>query len=147
MPVFSLSLTSTLTLTLNARPDGRPAGAPLSEGISPVQGADRQGPTAVFNSAAKMDHLKTGGTLLNMKFTPQLLEGETDNSLDDNGNGLVDEPGLCFHFEGDSIHVLLTIQLSGAGDVADGGAYFYDIPDGLLRLNLEGIIAHDRSGK
>ena len=62
---------------IGAMPDGRLAGVPLSEGISPVQGADRNGPTAVFNSAAKMDHLSTGGTLLNMKFTPQLLEGET----------------------------------------------------------------------
>lgn len=62
---------------MGAMPDGRRAGVPLSEGISPVQGADRQGPTAVFRSAAKMDHLKTGGTLLNMKFSPRLLEGET----------------------------------------------------------------------
>jgi formate C-acetyltransferase len=53
--------------------DGRRAGLPLSEGISPVQGADRKGPTAVLRSAAKMDHLKTGGALLNMKFTPALL--------------------------------------------------------------------------
>ncbi len=59
-----------------ASPDGRRQGEPLSEGISPVQGADRQGPTAVLKSAAKMDHVKTGGTLLNMKFTPSLLEGE-----------------------------------------------------------------------
>ncbi len=59
-----------------ATPDGRRAGRPLSEGISPVQGADRRGPTAVFRSAAKMDHVKTGGTLLNMKFSPSLLEGE-----------------------------------------------------------------------
>ena len=34
------------------------------------------GPTAVFRSAAKMDHIKTGGTLLNMKFTPSLIEGD-----------------------------------------------------------------------
>jgi len=59
-----------------ATPDGRKAGQPLSEGISPVQGADRRGPTAVISSAAKMDHLRTGGTLLNQKFTPQVLEGE-----------------------------------------------------------------------
>jgi len=59
-----------------ATPDGRTAGMPLSEGISPVQGTDRQGPTAVVKSAAKMDHLRTGGTLLNMKFTPQLLQSE-----------------------------------------------------------------------
>jgi len=59
-----------------ATADGRRAGLPLSEGISPVQGADRKGPTAVLKSAAKMDHIKTGGTLLNMKFTPAVLEGE-----------------------------------------------------------------------
>jgi len=63
-----------------AMPDGRKAGLPLSEGISPVQGADRRGPTAVIKSAAKMDHLKTGGTLLNMKFTPSLVGDE--NGLD-----------------------------------------------------------------
>ncbi|HPK87095.1 MAG TPA: glycine radical domain-containing protein, partial [Atribacterota bacterium] len=61
---------------VGATPDGRKAGEPLSEGISPVQGADRKGPTAVIKSAAKMDQLKTGGTLLNQKFTPSLLEGE-----------------------------------------------------------------------
>ncbi len=38
-----------------------------------MQGADRHGPTAVLKSAAKMDHVRTGGTLLNQKFTPQLL--------------------------------------------------------------------------
>ena len=57
-----------------ATPDGRHARKPLSEGISPMQGADRNGPTAVLKSAAKMDHLKTGGTLLNQKFTPSFLE-------------------------------------------------------------------------
>jgi len=58
---------------VGAMPDGRKARIPLSEGISPVQGADRKGPTAVLKSAAKIDHLRTGGTLLNQKFTPQLL--------------------------------------------------------------------------
>ncbi|MTI96402.1 MAG: glycyl radical protein [Firmicutes bacterium] len=59
-----------------ATPDGRVAHKPFSEGISPVQGADRNGPTAAVKSAAKMDHLLTGGTLLNQKFTPQVLAGE-----------------------------------------------------------------------
>ena len=59
-----------------ATPDGRKAWEPLSDGISPVQGADRRGPTAVIKSAARMDHARTGGTLLNQKFTPRLLEGE-----------------------------------------------------------------------
>jgi len=59
-----------------ATADGRLAGEPISEGISPVQGADRKGPTAVIKSASKMDHLKTGGTLLNMKFTPDVLKDQ-----------------------------------------------------------------------
>ena len=61
---------------IGATADGRHSGTPLSEGISPVQGADRNGPTAVIKSAAKMDHTRTGGTLLNQKFTPQLLQDE-----------------------------------------------------------------------
>jgi formate C-acetyltransferase len=59
-----------------ATPDGRLAGEPLSEGISPFQGMDRKGPTAVLNSALKIDHLKTGGTLLNQKFTPDFFKDE-----------------------------------------------------------------------
>jgi formate C-acetyltransferase len=59
-----------------ALPNGRNAGAPVSDGISPSHGADVNGPTAVIKSAAKIDHARTGGTLLNMKFAPQTLEGE-----------------------------------------------------------------------
>jgi len=61
---------------VGATPDGRKAWEPVSEGISPVQGADRHGPTSVLKSAAKIDHARTGGTLLNQKFTPQLLANE-----------------------------------------------------------------------
>ena len=57
-----------------AMPDGRKAGEPLSEGISPVQGADSNGPTAVIKSVAKIDHLRTGGTLLNQKFSPDFFK-------------------------------------------------------------------------
>jgi formate C-acetyltransferase len=60
-----------------ATPDGRHAWEPLSDGISPTQGADRHGPTAVIQSAAKLDHARTGGTLLNQKFSPHLVEGES----------------------------------------------------------------------
>ncbi len=59
-----------------ATPDGRHAWRPLSEGVSPVQGADRNGPTAVLRSVAKMDHARTGGTLLNQKLTPELLKDD-----------------------------------------------------------------------
>ena len=59
-----------------ATPDGRKAWEPHSDGISPAQGADRFGPTAVIKSAARMDHARTGGTLLNQKFTPKVVEGD-----------------------------------------------------------------------
>ncbi len=59
-----------------ATPNGRKAGEFLSEGVSPSQGADRSGPTAVIRSVTKWDHAKTGGTLLNMKFNPQVLATE-----------------------------------------------------------------------
>lgn len=61
---------------IGAMPDGRNAKVPLSEGISPVQGADRNGPTSVLKSAAKLDHIRTGGTLLNQKFTPDFMSTE-----------------------------------------------------------------------
>ena len=61
---------------MNAMPDGRKSMLPLSEGISPFQGADVNGPTAVLKSAAKIDHIKTGGTLLNQKFTPSFFNDD-----------------------------------------------------------------------
>ncbi|NHJ32709.1 MAG: glycyl radical protein [Asgard group archaeon] len=61
---------------IGAMPDGRKAFEPLSEGISPVQGSDTKGPTAVLKSASKIDHERTGGTLLNQKFTPSFFATE-----------------------------------------------------------------------
>jgi formate C-acetyltransferase len=49
---------------------------PLSEGISPVQGMDTNGPTAVIQSMARLDHKRCCGTLFNMKFHPSALSGE-----------------------------------------------------------------------
>lgn len=61
---------------IGALPDGRKKGEPLSEGISPVQSADRKGPSAVLKSASKIDHIRTGGTLLNQKFTPSFFKDD-----------------------------------------------------------------------
>jgi formate C-acetyltransferase len=61
---------------VGATPDGRNAGEPLSEGISPFQGVDMKGPTAVLKSASKINHLRTGGTLLNQKFSPSFFDSE-----------------------------------------------------------------------
>jgi len=59
-----------------ATPNGRKAHKPVSEGISPEKSADTNGPTAVIKSCAKMDHLATCGTLLNQKFTPNVVAGD-----------------------------------------------------------------------
>ena len=64
-----------------ATPNGRNAGAPLSDGISPSHGADTNGPTAVIKSVAKIDHWKTGGTLLNQKFMPEVLADEEGRKM------------------------------------------------------------------
>ena len=61
---------------MGAMPDGRKASEPLSEGISPVQGADRKGPTSVIKTTARLDHIKTGGSLLNQKFSPSFFRDE-----------------------------------------------------------------------
>ena len=63
-----------------ATADGRKAFTPLSEGISPSQGVDSNGPTSVIKSASKIDHLRTGGTLLNQKFSPSFFEDEESYS-------------------------------------------------------------------
>ncbi len=63
---------------LGATPNGRLAGTPESDGTSPSHGADRNGPTAVIQSLSKMDQLKSGGTLLNMRFLPSVLQSEQD---------------------------------------------------------------------
>jgi formate C-acetyltransferase len=63
---------------LGATPNGRTAGKPISDGTSPSHGADRNGPTAVIKSLGKMDQIKSGGTLLNQRFLPDLLATTED---------------------------------------------------------------------
>ncbi|MEA1885406.1 MAG: trans-4-hydroxy-L-proline dehydratase [Thermotogota bacterium] len=61
---------------LGATPNGRLAHTPESDGTSPSHGADTNGPTAVIKSLSKMDQVKTGGTLLNQRFLPSVIDGE-----------------------------------------------------------------------
>ena len=64
-----------------ASPDGRKAGEPLSDGISPVQQMDKSGPTATLKSVSSIDQRKfSNGTLLNMKFHPTAIQNETGKS-------------------------------------------------------------------
>ncbi|MDP3178109.1 MAG: pyruvate formate lyase family protein, partial [Spirochaetaceae bacterium] len=80
--VYHIDLLSTTChvyfgLRTGATPDGRRERAPESDGTSPAHGADRKGPTAVAKSLAKLDISKTGGSLLNQRFMPAALEGES----------------------------------------------------------------------
>jgi len=61
-----------------AMADGRKAGEALADGVSPVSGRDKNGPTSAANSVAKIDHCRaSNGTLFNQKFHPSALEGQT----------------------------------------------------------------------
>ena len=61
-----------------ATPNGRFAHFAISDGTSPAHGSDTHGPTAVIKSLGKLDQTKSGGTLLNVRFVPQLLKRDED---------------------------------------------------------------------
>lgn len=64
---------------IGATPDGRTAGTTLSDGtVSPAQGRDRNGPTAMLKSAAKMKQAACSSTLLNVKLHPTALNNQED---------------------------------------------------------------------
>ncbi|MDE6796126.1 MAG: formate C-acetyltransferase/glycerol dehydratase family glycyl radical enzyme, partial [Muribaculaceae bacterium] len=58
--------------------NGRFAGFAISDGTSPAHGSDTHGPTGVIKSLGKLDQTKSGGTLLNVRFTPALFNRESD---------------------------------------------------------------------
>ncbi len=75
--LYPVSANVPMGMGMAASADGRKAGQPLADGISPVHGRDKNGPTALLNSAAKIDHfINSNGTLLNMKFHPSAVDGE-----------------------------------------------------------------------
>ena len=63
---------------MGATPNGRLAHKSISDGTSPSHGADTNGPSAVIKSLTKLDHIKSGGTLLNQRFLPSLLKRDQD---------------------------------------------------------------------
>jgi len=63
---------------MGASPNGRLAGKSISDGTSPSHGADTNGPSAVIKSLTKLDHVRSGGTLLNQRFLPSLLKKDED---------------------------------------------------------------------
>jgi formate C-acetyltransferase len=82
MGLYTVSAHVPMGQNVGATPDGRLARTPLADGgMSPMYGRDKNGPTAVLNSVARVpSHLASNGTLLNMKFLPSLFRNETDRS-------------------------------------------------------------------
>jgi len=75
--LYSVTTHVALGLAVGATPDGRRAGMPLSQGISPVQGRDHAGPTAAMQSVARLDHtLVSNGSAFNQKLNPAFLRGD-----------------------------------------------------------------------
>lgn len=76
---YTVSAHVPLGSVVGATPDGRLAGEQLADGgLSPMLGQDVQGPTAVLKSISKLDNfLLSNGTLLNVKFTPATLAGDS----------------------------------------------------------------------
>ena len=75
--LYPVSANVPLGTMVGATPDGRKAFTPLADGVSPVSGADKAGPTAVAKSVARLDHvIASNGTLLNLKLHPNALKDE-----------------------------------------------------------------------
>jgi len=80
--LYSVTTHVALGLAVGATPDGRRAGAPLSQGISPAQGRDRKGPTAAIKSAARLNHsLVSNGSAFNQKLNPAFLHGDKGSKV------------------------------------------------------------------
>ena len=75
--LYPVSANVPLGAQTGATPDGRLAGTPMADGVSPSAGKDKNGPTAAANSVSRLDHgIASNGTLYNQKFHPSALSGE-----------------------------------------------------------------------
>ena len=133
-----VSATYGLAFHTPATPDGRKNGDPFGDAtLSPGQGKDRKGPTAVLKSAAKIDTLQTYNHLLNQKFLPSMLEGDMKNifvdylrSWGDLGIShiqfnVIDKETLLDAQKNPQDHQDLIVRVAGYS------AYFVDLSKGL----------------
>ena len=75
--LYPVSANVPLGAQTGATPDGRLAGTPVADGVSPSAGRDVNGPTSSANSVSCLDHgIASNGTLFNMKFHPSALAGD-----------------------------------------------------------------------
>ena len=121
-----------------ATPDGRRDGETYADAtLSPTQGRDRNGPTAVLKSAARIDTSKTYNHLLNQMFLPEALQGDMKNifigylrSWGDLGIShiqfnVVDKETLLDAQKNPDKHTDLIVRVAGYS------AYFTDLSKGL----------------
>ncbi|KHT64390.1 pyruvate formate-lyase [Photobacterium gaetbulicola] len=110
--LYPASINVLMGTVVGATPDGRMAGEPLADGVSPSRGMDRSGPTAATNSVAKLDHfIASNGTLYNQKFHPTALQGE--NGLSNMGaliRSYFDHKGMHVQFNVVNRDTLLAAQ-------------------------------------
>jgi len=98
--LYPVSANVPLGAQTGATPDGRLAGAPIADGVSPTAGKDINGPTAAANSVAKLDHgIASNGTLFNQKFHPSALKGAKGlNSFVNLIRSFFDQKGMHMQF-------------------------------------------------
>lgn len=110
--LYPVSANVPLGRQTGATPDGRLAGTPVADGVSPAQGRDANGPTAAALSVAKLDHLiASNGTLYNQKFHPSALEGRSGlEAFTALIRGFFDRKGMHIQFNVVSRETLLDAQ-------------------------------------
>ncbi len=110
--LYPVSANVPLGAQTGATPDGRLAGTPIADGVSPAAGRDVNGPTAACNSVAKLDHLvASNGTLFNMKFHPSALKGRQGlENFCALIRGYFDQKGMHMQFNVVSRETLLDAQ-------------------------------------
>lgn len=110
--LYPVSANVAMGTAVGATADGRLAGEPLPDGVSPSRGMDCSGPTAAANSVAKLDHaLASNGTLFNQKFHPAALKGEDGlHHLAALLRGFFDQKGMHVQFNVVDRSILLAAQ-------------------------------------
>jgi formate C-acetyltransferase len=129
---------------MGASPNGRLACKAISDGTSPSHGCDTHGPTAVIRSLAKLDQVKSGGTLLNLRFLPSLLKRDEDvaklgklirSYFSQGGHhvqfNIVDTATLIAARENPEEYKDLLVRMAGYSD------YFNDMNDNLKQEVIE----------
>jgi len=110
--LYPVSANVPLGAQTGATPDGRLAGTPVADGVSPSAGKDVNGPTAAANSVARLDHgIASNGTLYNMKFHPTALSGDQGlNNFVSLIRSYFDQKGMHMQFNVVSRETLLDAQ-------------------------------------